>query len=131
MAEEMARQCQPIWSPASFNEAHQAPTFGCTMRGRCCHNHNLPLTLDKAVAWLWDGGRVAVLVEAVGWPGEPPPDNARAAHRRRRSFPVPRGSSQMRVTVVLVGIVSGPCRHLGSDHKCHIYERRRFVCRLR
>jgi Fe-S-cluster containining protein len=105
-------------------------TFGCTMCGRCCHNHNLPLTLDEAIAWLEDGGKVAVLAEAVGWPGEPPPDNARAARRRRRSFAVPCGNSQIRVTIVLVAVVSGRCRNLGADHKCRIYERRPLVCRI-
>ncbi|HEY6335063.1 MAG TPA: YkgJ family cysteine cluster protein [Alphaproteobacteria bacterium] len=104
--------------------------FSCTQCGRCCHNHNLPLTIDEAVAWLTDGGKVDLYCDADLWPDEPPPDDRRAAHRRRRSFSAPCGASRVRVTVVLVASVSGPCRNLGHDFMCRIYERRPLVCRI-
>ena len=50
--------------------------------------------------------------------------------RRGRSFPVPCGSSEARVTAILVGIVSGACMNLDKDMKCRIYERRPLVCRI-
>jgi Fe-S-cluster containining protein len=106
------------------------PTFSCTKCGRCCHNHNLPLTMDEAIAWLEDSGKVDLYCEADLWPEGPPPDDPRAAHRRRRSFPAKSGACRVRVTVVLVAAVSGPCRNLGGDSMCRIYERRPLVCRI-
>jgi Fe-S-cluster containining protein len=104
--------------------------FSCTQCGRCCHNLGLPLTVDEAIVWLEDGGRVNIYCEADPWPSEPPADNLLAAHRRRRSFPAPSGSSHARITSILVAPVSGPCRNLGENMLCRIYERRPLVCRV-
>ncbi len=104
--------------------------FSCTMCGRCCHNHSIPLTWDEAISWLEEGGKVDIYCEADPWPGEPPKEDLRAAHRERRSFPVRCGSSRVRVTTLFVAVVSGPCKNLGEDLKCRIYERRPLVCRI-
>lgn len=104
--------------------------FACTQCGRCCHHHNLPLTLHEAIGWLEDGGDVQVFCEAAPWPMEPPPDDLRAAHRRRRSFAARSGACPLRVTVLLVGVIAGACRHLRADMRCGIYARRPMVCRI-
>ncbi len=104
--------------------------FSCTMCGRCCYNHSIPLTVDEAISWLEDDGEVHVYCEADLWPREPPREDLRAAHRKRRSFAAFSGSSRVRVTALLVAIVSGPCKNLGEDLKCRIYERRPLVCRI-
>jgi Fe-S-cluster containining protein len=101
--------------------------FGCTLCGRCCQNHSLPLTLDEAIAWLEDRGQVSIYCEAYIETGQP---DARAEHRRKRSFPVRCGSSQARVTAIFVAVSSGECKNLGEDLKCRIYERRPLVCRI-
>jgi hypothetical protein len=36
----------------------------------------------------------------------------------------------VRITALLVGMVSGPCKNLSADLKCRIYERRPLVCRI-
>lgn len=104
--------------------------FSCTMCGRCCHNHSIPLTLDEAISWLEDEGSVGIFCEADLWPSEPPKENLRAAHRKRRSFAASCGSSRVRVTVIFVAIASGACKNLGEDLRCRIYERRPLVCRI-
>ena len=104
--------------------------FHCTMCGQCCKNHSLPLTLTEAIRWLEDGGDLALFCEAVPWHSDPPPENLRAAHQEKRSFAVACGSSNVRVTVIFVGVISGACMHLGADLKCGIYERRPLVCRI-
>lgn len=104
--------------------------FACTQCGRCCHHHNLPLTLLEAIAWLEDGGEVQVFCEAAPWPAEPPPGDLRAAHRRRRSFAARSGQAPLRITVLLVGAIAGACRHLRDDMRCGIYARRPMVCRI-
>jgi Fe-S-cluster containining protein len=104
--------------------------FSCTMCGRCCQNHSIPLTLDEAICWLEDGGKVGIFCEADLWLSEPPKENLRAAHRRKRSFAVSCGSSRARVTAIFVAITSGACKNLDEDLKCRIYERRPLVCRI-
>lgn len=101
--------------------------FGCTLCGRCCNNHSLPLTLDEAIAWLEDDGSVAIYCEAHT---ESLPGDLRAEFRRKRSFPVRCGSSLARVTPIFVAVISGACKNLGQDLKCRIYERRPLVCRI-
>jgi Fe-S-cluster containining protein len=103
--------------------------FSCTLCGRCCQNHNIPLTLDEAISWLEDDGEVGIFCEADLWPSELSRDS-RTAHRRKRSFAVSCGSSPVRVTALLVGLVLGRCKNLGEDLKCRIYERRPLVCRI-
>lgn len=104
--------------------------FSCTMCGKCCHNHNLPLTLDEAIMWLQDGGNLRILCEAAAWPTPPAPDDAQAAYRRRRSFTVRSGGKTIHVAAVLLGVIRGPCQNLGPDMRCGIYERRPLVCRI-
>lgn len=104
--------------------------FSCTLCGRCCHDHSLPLTLDEAIFWLEQGGNLAIFCEAMPWPVEPESENLKAAHHKRRSFPVSSGASRVRVTAILVGVISGACRNLDTDLKCRIYERRPLVCRI-
>lgn len=101
--------------------------FGCTMCGKCCHNHSLPLTVDEAVRWLEDGGSVCVLCEAVA---PTMADDGLAAYRMRRSFAAQSGGSAIRIAAILVGLIQGPCRNLGPDMRCRIYERRPLVCRI-
>jgi len=105
-------------------------TFACTMCGRCCYKHNLPLTVEEAISWLEEDGKVHVYCEADIWSGEPPTEDLRAAHRKRRSFAASSGSSRVRVTALLVAIASGGCKNLGADSLCRIYERRPLVCRI-
>lgn len=104
--------------------------FSCTICGRCCHDNNLPLTIDEAVAWIEDGGRVVMLCEATPWIREPASDDARASYIKRRSFPVISGTASVQVTVLLVATLSGACRNLGDDFRCRIYDRRPLVCRI-
>jgi Fe-S-cluster containining protein len=105
--------------------------FGCTMCGKCCHNHSLPLTVDEAVLWLEDGGSLCILCEAVTGPMPSEPDDAaQAAYRMRRAFAARSGGEAIHVIATLVGIIRGPCRNLGPDMRCRIYERRPLVCRI-
>lgn len=100
------------------------------MCGRCCHNHSLPLTLDEAIAWLEDGGKVVIFCEAVPCCEEPSQNDPCTVHQKNRSFPVSCGASNAFVIAILVAVVSGACKNLGEDSKCRIYERRPLVCRI-
>jgi len=104
--------------------------FACTMCGKCCNNHSLPLTFDEAIMWLEDGGHLHVFCEAAAWPSPPSPADAQAAYRKRRSFAARSGGSPIHVAALLVGVVKGPCRNLGPDMRCRIYDRRPLVCRI-
>ena len=104
--------------------------FGCTQCGNCCRGLKLPLTVLEAVDWLKDGHSVQLICEAVPWPGEPPADDRKAAHRRRRSFAVTSGSMPSRVVVILAANFAGSCPNLMTDMRCGIYERRPLVCRV-
>jgi hypothetical protein len=86
--------------------------------------------MSEAIAWLEDGGNLALFCEAKPWGVEPPPEDLRSAHQKKRSFAVLCGTSAARVTAILVGVISGACQHLGEDLKCGIYERRPLVCRI-
>jgi len=103
--------------------------FGCTQCGKCCRNTKVPLTVSEAMKWLSRGDEVQLLCEASLWPealdGEP-----RAAHFKRRSFPVMSGSVPVRVVVMLVANVVGACPNLLSDLRCGIYPDRPLVCRI-
>jgi Fe-S-cluster containining protein len=100
------------------------------MCGRCCTDTAVPLTVDESISWLEDDGKVDLYVEADPWPVEPPSDNLRAAHRKRRSFQVPCGCSSARITVILVASFVGPCKNLEPDMRCRIYARRPLVCAI-
>jgi Fe-S-cluster containining protein len=103
--------------------------FGCTQCGKCCRDTKVPLTVSEAIKWLNRGDEVQLLCEASPWPealdGEP-----RAAHFKRRSFPVMSGSMPTRVVVMLVANVVGACPNLLSNMRCGIYEDRPLVCRI-
>jgi Fe-S-cluster containining protein len=101
------------------------------MCGRCCQDTAVPLTVNEAISWLEDDGKVDLYVEADPWPVEPASDNLRAAHRKRRSFQAPCGTSNARITVILVASFAGPCKNLNQeDMRCRIYERRPLVCAI-
>jgi Fe-S-cluster containining protein len=104
-------------------------TFSCTKCARCCRGHNLPLTWEEALFWLNDGGQVDVYCEADVWPMDSV-DALRAAHRQRRSFPALCGNIEVRITAILVAVITGPCRYLAADLSCRIYDRRPLVCRI-
>lgn len=105
--------------------------FTCTMCGKCCQNHSLPLTFDEAIMWLKDGGHVHLLCDATTSPvAEDPVQVALAAYRIRRSFAARSGSARLHVVATLVGVVKGPCRNLGPDMRCRIYDHRPLVCRI-
>lgn len=103
--------------------------FGCTQCGKCCHDTKVPLTVSEAIQWLDRGGEVQLLCEASPWPdalnAEP-----RAAHFKRRSFPVMSGSARTQVAVMLVANIVGACPNLRSDMRCGIYAERPLVCRI-
>jgi Fe-S-cluster containining protein len=103
--------------------------FGCTQCGKCCRDTKVPLTVAEAIKWLNRGDEVQLLCEASPWPhaldGEP-----RAAHFKRRSFPVTSGSMPTRVVVMLVANVVGACPNLLPDMRCGIYADRPLVCRI-
>jgi Fe-S-cluster containining protein len=103
--------------------------FSCTQCGKCCRDTKVPLTVSEAIKWLNRGDEVQLLCEASPWPealeGEP-----RAAHFKRRSFPVMSGSMPTRVVVMLVANVVGACPNLLSNMRCGIYEDRPLVCRI-
>ncbi|ALK34293.1 YkgJ family cysteine cluster protein [Burkholderia plantarii] len=104
--------------------------FSCTMCGRCCHDLRLPLSVDEAITWLARGGEVQLFSDAIPWPEEPPPDDALAQHKRRRSFAAHCGTLPVRVSVTLVASFAGPCPHLRADMACGAYELRPRVCRI-
>ena len=104
--------------------------FSCTICGRCCHDTAVPLTIDEAISWLAGDGTVGLYVEADPWPVEPHAGDLHAAHRKRRSFQAPCGSSNARITVILVASFTGPCKNLGSDMRCRIYKTRPLVCAI-
>lgn len=103
--------------------------FTCTLCGRCCYNHSLPLTLDEAIGWLEDGGRVDLFCEAYLDINEGNCDSL-SLHRMLRSFPARCGSLSVRIVPILVGVVTGACRNLTASLTCSIYERRPLVCRI-
>lgn len=103
--------------------------FGCTQCGKCCHDTKVPLTVSEAIKWLKRGHEVQLLCEASPWP-EALDREPRAAHFKRRSFPVMSGSMPARVVLLLVANVVGPCPNLLSDMRCGIYEDRPLVCRI-
>ena len=119
-----------LLNPATEANASGEICFSCTKCGRCCHDHNLPLTWDEAVSWLESGGQVDLYCEVDFVPGETPADDARSAHRKRRSFAAVSGPTRIRVTVIFVAAIVGPCRNLRSDLTCSIYETRPLVCRI-
>jgi Fe-S-cluster containining protein len=104
--------------------------FGCTQCGNCCRNLKLPLTVLETMHWLADGNTVQVICEAMPWPEEPPADDLKAAHRRRRSFATLSGSLPARVAVILAANFTGYCPNLESNMRCGIYDRRPLVCRI-
>jgi Fe-S-cluster containining protein len=104
--------------------------FSCTMCGRCCHGLRLPVSVDEAMAWLEDGGRVELFCEAIPWPEEPSADNLPAWYKRRRSFAASSGQLPLRVIVSLMATFEGACPNLRSDMSCGIYARRPRACRV-
>ena len=104
--------------------------FSCTKCGHCCHNLNLPLTWNEAIAWLEEGGKVDIYCEADLWPSEPSAEDLRAAHRKRRSFQAACGATHVRITAIFVAAISGACKNLTSEMTCGIYDRRPLVCRI-
>jgi Fe-S-cluster containining protein len=104
--------------------------FNCTQCGKCCRNIKLPLTVLEAMDWLRSGHPVQIICEALPWVEEPPADDRKAAHRRRRSFATMSGSMPARVMVILAANLQGPCPNLQADMRCGIYERRPLVCRI-
>jgi Fe-S-cluster containining protein len=104
--------------------------FECTQCGKCCRNLKLPLTVFEAMEWLKNGKTVQVICDAMPWPEEPPAEDLKAAHRRRRSFATMSGSLPVRVAVILAADHAGRCPHLQDDMRCGIYETRPLVCRI-
>jgi Fe-S-cluster containining protein len=102
--------------------------FECTQCGKCCRNLKLPLTVFEAMEWLQTGKTVQVICEALPWPEEPPAEDLKAAHRRRRSFATMSGSLPVRVIVILAADLGGRCPHLQDDMRCGIYATRPLVC---
>jgi Fe-S-cluster containining protein len=104
--------------------------FNCTQCGKCCRDIKLPLTVSESMDWLGSGHPVQIICEALPWLEEPPADDLKAAHRRRRSFATMSGSMPTRVMVILAAALVGPCPNLQADMRCGIYERRPLVCRI-
>jgi Fe-S-cluster containining protein len=104
--------------------------YNCTQCGKCCRDIKLPLTVLEAMDWLRSGHPVQIICEALPWPEEPPADDRKAAHRRRRSFATMSGSMPTRVVSILAANLTGPCPNLQADMRCGIYERRPLVCRI-
>jgi Fe-S-cluster containining protein len=104
--------------------------FKCTQCGKCCQNLKLPLTVSEAMDWLTSGHAVQIICEAMPWLEEPPADDRKAAHRRRRSFATMSGSMPTRAMVILAANLAGRCPNLQADMRCGIYERRPLVCRI-
>lgn len=103
--------------------------FSCNGCGKCCHDHHVPLTLDESRDWVADGGSLIVLLESVLDDGAGLPEGQRE-HVLRRSLPVRCGSTQAHLAITFAAFNQGACRHLGSDMRCGIYERRPLVCRI-
>ena len=104
--------------------------FDCTLCGRCCRGHKLPLTVREAIRWLRDGHPLQVLCDLSPWPLEPPAEDLRAAHRRRRSFAAVSGALPVRVIAILVADLGEACPNLLADLRCAIHDRRPLVCRV-
>lgn len=123
------RSCAPLFRR---NKMMNPPDvdFTCTECAKCCHDLRLPLTVEEAIAWLSRGASVEILCEAVPWLAEPPPENAWAAHKRRRSFAATCGELPIRVTVILAAAFAGPCPNLLPNKRCGIYGERPLVCRI-
>ncbi|MFJ4154830.1 YkgJ family cysteine cluster protein [Pseudomonas sp. NPDC089752] len=103
--------------------------FACTGCGKCCTGHHVPLTLDESRRWAHSGGQVVVLIEAFVVDGPGMPADQRE-HVLRRSYPVPCGASEMRVSVTFAAFNPGRCRNLDDNDLCTIYETRPLVCRI-
>jgi len=102
--------------------------FSCTLCGKCCHDHSLPLTMGEAITWLEEDGQVSIYCEAIQAPGEPM--TPRMAHRKRRGFEAACGDGRIHVTAILAATLTGPCKNLDADSRCMIYERRPLVCQI-
>jgi hypothetical protein len=72
---------------------------------------------------------IQLLCEASPWSAELD-DDPKAAHFRRRSFPVMSGSMPTRVVLVFLANIVGPCPNLLPDLRCGIYANRPLVCRI-
>lgn len=103
--------------------------FACTGCGKCCTGHHVPLTLAEARQWATAGGQVIVLIEAFVTDGPGMPAEQRE-HVMRRSYPVPCGGSEARVSVTFAAFNPGRCRNLDDNDLCTIYESRPLVCRI-
>jgi len=84
--------------------------------------------MAEAITWLEEDGQVSIYCEAIQDAGEPM--TPRMAHRKRRGFHVPCGNGSIHVTAILAATLTGPCKNLGEDSKCKIYERRPLVCQI-
>lgn len=104
--------------------------FDCTMCGKCCHDLNLPVSVDEAISWLRRGGAVRILCEAIPWPEEPAADDAEAQYRRARSFAATSGALPARIMTTLVAAFAGACPFLAEDMRCGAYAERPRVCRI-
>jgi Fe-S-cluster containining protein len=85
--------------------------------------------MREAIAWLEEDGQVSIYCEAIP---ETPSESLtpRMAHRKRRGFTVVCGDGKIHVTAILAATLTGPCKNLGEDLKCRIYERRPLVCQI-
>ncbi len=104
--------------------------FDCTMCGKCCHNLNLPISVDEAISWLKRGGAVKIFCEAIPWPEEPTADDVEAQYRRARSFAATSGALPARIMTTLVAAFEGACPFLAEDMRCGAYAERPRVCRI-
>ncbi|SDH59589.1 YkgJ family cysteine cluster protein [Pseudomonas panipatensis] len=103
--------------------------FSCNGCGKCCHDHHVPLTLAEARDWASDGGALIILLEAVLADGSGLPAGQRE-HVLRRSLAVRCGQTRAHLAITFAAFNQGACRHLGSDMRCAIYQRRPLVCRI-
>jgi len=88
--------------------------------------------MGEAITWLEEDGQVSIYCEAIQVPPFDPqaPLTPRMAHRKKRGFAAACGQGSIHVTAILAATLAGPCKNLGADLKCTIYNRRPLVCQI-
>lgn len=104
--------------------------FNCTQCGQCCHNLNIPLTVNEAKAWLLRGHKLKILTEAIPWINDTPLTDDVLIRKKTMTFEGSSGKLNIRILMTLVGYFTHGCPNLDSNQRCTIYESRPLTCRI-
>ena len=104
--------------------------FNCTQCGKCCHNLNIPLSIEEAKAWLLSGHQLKILTEAIPWVNDTPLTEDVLIRKKTMTFAGSSGDLSIRVLMTFVGFFKDACPNLDSNYNCKIYDTRPLTCRI-